>query len=250
MRIENHDAVSPLIDKYLGISPLPDFVYNDILDPNCLELYDSVTKTEALHNQTVPAKDIAGIINPPFQTWFQFLSSDRYFDTRSFNDCLTKARDNIGYFSSECEKDEWNFVCIDGKYFTQNGHHRTVIAKLLAAAGKLDVIRNITVEYITYNSKLLDLIKRVRLKFKRYGITSVQHSSFREDIGLNTIFHHSDHFIDIEMKKRWSLPLRIELEAADNLTDRQVFWITRKLLLWGYYFKAKHWVLRTIGLTQ
>lgn len=200
-----------------GLDRLPEFVHDEIGLRNHADILGCALSIETLDGQEVPVRDIAGIAQQPFNTWLDFLLSDVPWDREKFDRIFRLARTNPGYYESGCDKDGWSFTCVDGRYYTLNGHHRTAIVKLMGAAGTVNVVRNVKVEYINCDVELLELTGHVRKVFKGLG------EIFIDSYPLGRYFRFRPRF-------EFCLPLDAEIDSFRNLTRGKAFWIFLRLL--------------------
>lgn len=210
----------------LGLVKLPEFMGDTIWLLNYTDICGCAISIETLYNQDVPVQDIDGIAQSPFKTWIDFLQSEARWDRDKFDAILQLARTNPEYYDSGCDKDGWSFTCLNGRYYTLDGHHRTVIVKLMAAAGTVKIVRNVTVTYINYDPKLLELTTHVQAMFRCFGKISIEKQQ--------TI-----HFFSLKPKFKFCLPLNAEVDSFRDLTYTKVVWIFLHLLWHSCLSRAK-----------
>lgn len=193
------------VKRYLCLNELPEFVHDDITLRNHADIWGCALSIETRDEQDVPVRDIVGIAQAPFNTWLSFLLSDDRWDRDKFGTILRLAKSNPGYYEDRCKKHEWDFTCIDGKYYVLNGHHRTAIVKLLGATGAVNIVRNVTVEYIRCDHDLLTLTAQIRDKFK----------------GLGQIYidkYETTHQFRFKPRFKFCLPLNGDLDSFRGIT--------------------------------
>ena len=222
----NIEQLSNEVQLNLGLDCLPEFVHDEIGLCNHADVWGCALDIETCNGQEVPVRDIVGIAQPPFDTWIDFLLSDVPWDREKFDLIFKLALTNPGYYESDCDKDGWSFTCVDGRYYTLSGHHRAAIVKLMGAAGTVNVVRNVTVEYIQCDTELLELTTHVREKFKGLGEISIYQ-------------HPPGRYFRFRPRLEFCLLLDADVDSFRSITRGKALLIFFRLVWLSYWTRFK-----------